>query len=172
MFETFFMGGFDCSSHRRRDGKRLDLLASSGHAQFAGQDYRALADLGIRAARDGLRWHQIESRPGRYDWSGFLPMLRAARDARVEVVWDLCHYGWPDDIDIWSADFVDRFARYSSSVADLIVEETGQTPYLCPVNEISFWAWAGGDVGLHESRYSCSRPGAETAAGARGYRGR
>jgi hypothetical protein len=164
------MGGFDCSSHRRRDGRRLDLLASSGHAQFAAQDYRALASLGIRAARDGLSWFQIESRPGRYDWSGFLPMLQAARDARVEIVWDLCHYGWPDDIDIWSADFVDRFARYSSSVADLIVEETGQTPYLCPVQRDLVLGLGGWRRRVHESRYSCSRPGAETAAGARGYR--
>ena len=38
---------------------------------------------------------------GRYDWSSFLPMLRAARETGTQVLWDLLHYGWPDDLDIW-----------------------------------------------------------------------
>jgi hypothetical protein len=146
MLQTFFLGGFECSTHRRRDGKRLDLIAASHHDRFAARDYRALKELGIRAARDGLRWAEIEQAPGRYDWSSFLPMLRAADDAGVQVFWDLCHYGWPDDIDIWSADFVARFTGFAAAAARLIVEETGKPPLVCPVNEISFWAWAGGEV--------------------------
>src|SRR3712207_8963919 len=39
-----------------------------------------------------------ETAPGRYDWSSFLPMLRAARDRGIQVIWDLCHYGWPENI--------------------------------------------------------------------------
>ena len=62
-----------------------------------------MAELDLRTVRDGLRWHLIETPPGHYDWSSFLPMLRAATAAGVQVIWDLCHYGWPDDIDIWSA---------------------------------------------------------------------
>ena len=65
-----------------------------------------LAEHGIRTVRDGLRWHLIETAPGRYDWSSFLPMLRAARDTGTQVIWDLAHYGWPDDLDIWSPAFV------------------------------------------------------------------
>jgi hypothetical protein len=98
--------------------------------------------------RDGLRWHLIEASPGRYDWSSFLPMLRAAREAGVQPVWDLCHYGWPDDLEIWGSAFVDRFARFAAAAAALIRDEGGGAPpLLCPVNEISFWAWAGGDQG-------------------------
>jgi beta-glucosidase/6-phospho-beta-glucosidase/beta-galactosidase len=74
-------------------------------------------------------------------------MLRAAEDAGIQVIWDLCHYGWPEDIDIWSAAFPERFAAFAATAARIIKDETGAPPFVCPVNEISFWAWAGGDTG-------------------------
>ena len=140
------MGGFECSTHRLKAGRRLDLLAASGHDSLAVSDYRQLAQFGIRTIRDGLRWHLIESSPGRYDWLSFLPMLSSACEARVQVIWDLCHFGWPDSLDIWSADFVERFGRFAGAAARLIRDESDGVPVYCPVNEISFWAWAGGDV--------------------------
>jgi beta-glucosidase/6-phospho-beta-glucosidase/beta-galactosidase len=144
---SFFLAGFECSSHLRRDGRRLDLLGSTGHDRLAPQDYDAIAQHGILAARDGLRWHRIETAPGRYNWSSFLPMLRAARERGIQVIWDLCHYGWPEDIDIWSAAFPERFAAFAAAAARIIRNETGAPPLVCPLNEMSFWAWAGGDVG-------------------------
>jgi hypothetical protein len=147
LFNSFFLGGFECSSHRRADGRRLDLLRATGHDRFAFGDYVQLSDHHIHAARDGLRWHLIETAPGTYDWSSFAPMLRAANEAGVEIIWDLCHYGWPDDIDIWSSAFVDRFAGFAAAAARVVRDETDEVPFYCPVNEISFWAWAGGQVG-------------------------
>ncbi len=146
-FKSFFVGGFECSTQVRRDGRRLDLLRSTGHDRYAASDFRALAGHGIRSARDGLRWHLIERRPGSYEWDSFLPMLLAAEEAGTQVVWDLCHYGWPEDIDIWSAFFPERLAGFAAAAAETIVRETGRAPFVCPVNEISFWAWAGGEVG-------------------------
>jgi beta-glucosidase/6-phospho-beta-glucosidase/beta-galactosidase len=147
VFGSFFLGGFECSAHRRRDGQRLDLLAATGHDRLAAQDYRQLARYGIHAVRDGLRWHLIERAPRSYDWSSITPMLAAAREAGVQVVWDLCHYGWPDDLDIWSAAFLDRFAGYAAAVAQLMRLETDRAPFYCPINELSYWAWAGGETG-------------------------
>jgi beta-glucosidase/6-phospho-beta-glucosidase/beta-galactosidase len=147
LFSSFFMAGFECSTQRRRDGRRLDLIAATRHDRFAAADYARTAEHGLRTIRDGLRWHLIEMAPGRFDWSSFLPMLRAARHAHVEVIWDLCHYGWPDDIDIWSPQFVDRFARFAKAAARVVRDETDAVPFYCPVNEISFWAWAAGDAG-------------------------
>ena len=115
LFRSFFMAGFECSTHRRPDGLRLDLVRSTGHAGLALNDYRACAALGLRSARDGLRWHLIEAEPGRYDWSSWLPMLEAAAEAGVEVIWDLFHYGSPDDLDQGSADFGARYKQHSSS---------------------------------------------------------
>lgn len=146
LFNSFFLGGYECSTHRRLDGVRLDLLKSTGHDRYAEQDYNLLKAHAINAARDGLRWHLIEQRPGNYDWSSFLPMLHAARDTGMQVVWDVCHYGWPDHIDIWSAEFPRRFAEFAAAVATLVRAETSEAPFYCPINEISFWAWAGGDT--------------------------
>jgi beta-glucosidase/6-phospho-beta-glucosidase/beta-galactosidase len=145
-FSSFFLGGFECSSHRRADGRRLDLLASTGHDHHALADYQVLKEHGIHAARDGIRWHQIERRQNHYDWSTALPMIRAAKDSGMQPIWDLCHYGIPDNLDIWSADFVRRFADFSAAFAALVQQEAVGTPIYCPINEISFWAWAGGDM--------------------------
>lgn len=144
-FNSFFMGGFECSTHRRRDGRRLDLIAATGHDRFVTADYQSLVGHGIGTVRDGVRWHLVEATPHGYDWSSFLPMLRASHEVGLQVVWDLCHYGWPDHIDIWSPDFVDRFARFAAAVASLVRDETDGVPFYAPVNEISYWAWAGGD---------------------------
>ncbi|MDB5374766.1 MAG: beta-glucosidase, partial [Belnapia sp.] len=146
LFASIFLGGFECSTHRRRDGRRLDLIAGTRHDLLAAEDYRQLTEHGIRAARDGVRWHLIEIAPGRYDWSAVLPLLRAAEASGVRVVWDLCHYGWPDGLDVFSAAFVERFAHYAAAFARLHLEVTGRPAMVCPVNEISFLAWAGGDM--------------------------
>jgi beta-glucosidase/6-phospho-beta-glucosidase/beta-galactosidase len=147
LLRSFFLAGFECSSHLRRDGRRLDLLNSTGHDRLSSQDYGAIAEHGILTARDGLRWHLIETAPGRYDWSSFLPMLRASRERGIQVIWDLCHYGWPEDIDIWSGAFPERFAAFAGAAARIIRDQTGEPPLVCPLNEMSFWAWAGADVG-------------------------
>jgi len=146
MFRSFFIGGFECSSHRRKDGTRLDLLSSTGHAANAEQDYHQLQQHGIYTVRDGVRWHLIERSPGSYDWSSFVPLLLAGERAGTQVVWDLCHYGWPDHLDIWELEFVPAFARFAAAVA-LLVKQHSSSRIYCPINEISFWAWAGGEVG-------------------------
>ena len=146
LFRSFLQGGFECSTHRRRDGRQLDLLSGSRHDQTAERDYRRLRELGVLTVRDGLRWHLIERADGGYQWSSFLPLLRAALRADVEVVWDLCHYGYPEHIDIFSSRFVDRFAAFARAAARLVREESDGQAFYCPINEISFWAWAGGEV--------------------------
>jgi hypothetical protein len=147
LFRSFLMAGFECSSHRRADGRRLDLIAATRHDELALQDYHQVASHGLLSVRDGLRWHLVEAAaPGVHDWSSVLPMLRAAERAGAEVIWDLCHYGWPDGLDVFSPVFPDRLAHLSAAFARLHLEETGRAPLVCPVNEISFLAWAGGDM--------------------------
>lgn len=146
LFQSFFLGGFECSTHRRKRGRRrLDLIAATGHDRRAAEDYRLLAGHGIRSVRDGIRWHLIEKWPGQYDFSSFLPMLRAANETGTQVIWDLLHYGWPDHYDIWSPEFIAAFRRFVTATAELVRSESDAVPFWTPVNEISFWAWAGGD---------------------------
>jgi beta-glucosidase/6-phospho-beta-glucosidase/beta-galactosidase len=147
LFHSFIQGGFECSTLRLPDGRRRDLLDSTGHARHAAADFHALAGLGIHTVRDGARWHLIEQEDGRFDWSSFLPQIDAAARCGTQVIWDLCHYGWPDHIDIWSPRFVENFARFAGRAAALICERGGRPGLYCPINEISFWAWGGGDIG-------------------------
>lgn len=148
LFGTMLMGGFECSTHRLPAGRRLDVIAATGHDSRAAEDFRLLQAHGMGGARDGLRWHLIEAVPGRYDWSSALPQLRAARETGMVVVWDLLHYGVPDWLDLFSPRFVDSFATFAREFARLVAAETDSPPIVTPINEISFWAWAGGGGGF------------------------
>lgn len=145
-FQSYLQAGFECSCHRFPDGRQLDLMESTGHAKWADEDYAAIAALGMHTARDGVRWHLVCPETNTYDWSSLLPLLRAATNNGVEVIWDLCHYGWPPWLDIWSPGFPEAFARYAGATARLIAGETDMQPWYCPVNEISYWSWAAGDM--------------------------
>lgn len=147
VFRSFFMGGFECSTQRLRSGKRLDMLAASRHDQLVREDYRRLQSQGIHAARSGIRWHLIEPRPHKYDFSSALPGLRAAQELKMQVIWDLFHYGYPDDIDPFKPEFVRRYASMARAFANVYAGETDMPAFFCPINEISFMSWAGGEFG-------------------------
>ncbi len=147
LFQSFFIAGFECATQRLADGRRLDLLTSTGHDRHAAQDFARLRSQGITTIRTGVRWHRIETSPYRYDFAGLVPYLQAVRASGIQAIWDLGHYGYPDDLDIFSGAFVARFAHFARAVAQVIRQETDGVPFFCPINEISFWAWAGGDGG-------------------------
>ncbi len=146
LFASVIQGGWESSTHRRRDGRRLDVIAAIGHDTHAAQDYLQLQGLGIRTCRDALRWPSIDA-GGALDLGSWSPMLQAARDTGTQVIWDMMHYGWPDDLDVWSPAFVDRFARLARAAGRHHRQVTDAAPFWCPVNEISFLSWAGGDAG-------------------------
>jgi hypothetical protein len=144
-FDSFLQAGFECSSHRRRDGVRLDLIRATAHDKHVLGDYRLCAEFGFRTIRDGLRWHLIEKSPASYDWSSWLPMLEAAEEAGVQVIWDLFHYGSPDSIDQAAPDFPQRFTDFALAAVEQQQSVSGGPPTLCPLNEINFLSWAVDD---------------------------
>ena len=146
LFASFIQGGFECSTHRLPEGRQLDIIAATAHDLHPERDYRQLGHFGMRTVRDGVRWHLIEASPHGFDFASFLPMAEAAQRTGTQVIWDLLHYGWPVDIDIWSPAFVDRFARFARATAEILRDTTDAVPFWCPVNEISFFSWAGGDA--------------------------
>jgi hypothetical protein len=155
-FGSFLLGGFECSMLRLPGGGRRDLISETGHDRLAHADYAALAAIGVRGARDGLRWSLID-RGGPYDWSSAERQAAAAAASGVQVVWDLCHYDCPADVDIWSKDFPRRFASYCAAACGFITRQTDPPHAFCPVNEMSYWAWAGGRAGLfYPSRDDCA----------------
>ncbi len=142
LFRSFWMGGFECATHINVFNQRLDMIAGVQHDTKAEEDYALLKTVGMQTARDGLRWHLIEKTPGQYDWTSFTPMLQAAVNQKVQVIWDLCHYGWPHDLDIFGSQFVDRFARFARAAARVVADHSDDVPFYSPVNEISFFSWA------------------------------
>ncbi len=66
-------------------------------------------------------------------------MLHAAQANNIQVIWDLCHYGWPDHLDIWQPAFVEHFARFAGAVAAKVRDEGIRQPCYTPINSILFW---------------------------------
>lgn len=141
-FASFFQAGFECSSHRRRDGVRLDLIRATGHDKHVLHDYRLCKELGFSTIRDGLRWHLIEKSPGKYDWSSWRPALEAAEQVGLQVIWDLFHYGSPDHVDQAAEEFPERFAEFALAALEVQQSVSGRPPVVCPLNEINFLSWA------------------------------
>jgi UDP-galactopyranose mutase len=120
------------------------MVSATQHDRQVDEDYARLAEWGISTVREGARWHLLETGRG-FDFSSLLSTVEAARRHRIQVIWALCHYGWPDDLDIMVPGFVDRFARYCGRVARFLADHTDGIQFYTPVNEISFLAWAAGE---------------------------
>lgn len=146
LFSGFFQGSFACSTACRTPGKRADLMLSSGHDTLLEKDYALLQQHQLLTARDGARWYLIEKQPGEYHWDSFLPQLEAAEKYQIEMIWELAHFGWPDWLDIWQPEFIQRFAAFARAFACLLRERGVSAPFISPMNQISFWSWAGADI--------------------------
>src|SRR4051812_13520628 len=108
IFPTFFLSGFECSTFLWRDGRRRDLVAETQHREHAREDYALLQRLGIAVAREGIPWPMVD-RGGAYDFSLIDGVIEAMHATRITPIWDLCHYGYPDGLDPFSAAFTTRF---------------------------------------------------------------
>jgi beta-glucosidase/6-phospho-beta-glucosidase/beta-galactosidase len=148
IFQSFFQAGFECSTHKTKSGRRLDLVASTRHDAYAKKDFEALLPFGITTVREGARWHLIEKQPGTYDFVSLDIILDAAEETGVEVILDVLHFGWPDYLDIFQPEFLDAFERFTRALTSHLKRRGGTTRFLAPVNEISFLAWAAGDEGF------------------------
>ena len=146
LFRSFWQGGFECSTHVLKTGKRLDLVASTRHDVLARKDFARLRDVGILTAREGLRWHLIETTPDNYDFSSALHIIEAAQSEGIQIIWDLLHFGWPTGLDVFSTEWVNSFTRFASAFGAVLSRELSEPPFVAPINEISFVSWAGGDV--------------------------
>jgi len=140
------MGGFEAATHVNDKGRRLDIIAATQHDRQIDHDYQLMRSVGITTVRDAVRWHLIE-RDGRFDFSSLAPMVAAAERHDIQVMWTLCHYGWPDDLDVFSDEFPPRFARFATEVARFIQSHSRRLPFYTPINELSFVSWAAGEVG-------------------------
>ncbi|HWF17725.1 MAG TPA: glycoside hydrolase, partial [Verrucomicrobiae bacterium] len=144
MFKSFFSAGFECATGYNAGGEWIDQIVATQHDKHVEEDYRRLREVGIRTVREGIRWPYVDFR-GHYDFSSVTPFLKAAWNHGTEVIWDLFHYGYPEDLDIFSDEFRKRFADYCHAVAHYIRSHQEGPYYFTPVNEPSYLSWAGGD---------------------------
>lgn len=147
LFRSFWMAGFESATHITDCSERLDMLAATQHDQLVDEDYARLRTVGIRTARDTMRWHLIERATGRFDFSSVRPFVEAARRHDVQVIWDLLHYGTPCGVELHDPAFPQRLAAFAHAAATFLSREGITAPLFTPVNEISFFSWAAGEVG-------------------------
>ncbi len=146
MFRTFLQAGFECSTHKHKSGRRLDLIEMTKHDCLAYEDYKRLQWFGMATVRVGARWHVIEESPGQYNFQSLERLFDAAEKAGTEILLDLLHFGWPEHVDIFAPEFSESFSRFVYAVTRFVKRRRGCCRAFAPVNEISFLSWAGGDV--------------------------
>ncbi len=143
IFSSYWQAGYEGADHVNGTGLPLSMNDITRHATVAYEDYLLLNDFEIRTVRESVGWRLVE-RDGGFDFSSIEARVRAAEELGIQVIWTLCHYGWPDDVDVYSPAFIARFARYCHHVVKYLESRsTHQAVRIySPINEISFASWA------------------------------
>jgi beta-glucosidase/6-phospho-beta-glucosidase/beta-galactosidase len=143
LFRSFWIGGFEGATHVNRHGVRLDMVGGTQHDRRMAADYKLLLGQGIRGCREALPWPSIDRGAGKLSFDAVAKILEGIRSTGMEVQWTLCHYGYPDDVDIFSPNFIDRLIRYAEALWEFFSQQSYVPTFFTPINEISFFTWAG-----------------------------
>ena len=146
-FSSFWMAGYECTDQQNAFGNRVDFLNVTGHLQRLDNDYQDLALFNIQTVREGIRWSFVEKQPYQYDWSTVAVMIESGKRNNIQQVWDICHFGFPDDLTPLHPMFARRFAALCRAFVKFYrsVNPT-ETLIVTPINEVSFISWLGGDA--------------------------
>ena len=141
------MAGFECADQQNAFGERVDLIKLTGHDRFIDEDYQRLKEIGIQTVREGIRWSFVEKTPFQYDWSQVGEIIINAKKNGIQVIWDICHFGFPDDLTPLHPMFARRFSHLCKA---FVLKYRSLVPegelIVTPINEVSFLSWLGGDV--------------------------
>jgi beta-glucosidase/6-phospho-beta-glucosidase/beta-galactosidase len=146
LFNTFFMGGYECADMINNRGNRVDLLVETAHDSRIVEDYQLLKQAGILTVREGIRWSVVEKTPYVYDFSEVINRIQAAQEAGIQQCWDICHFGYPDGLIPSHPQFLQRFVGVCTAFTKLFRQLSDEILFITPINEISFMSWLGGDV--------------------------
>ncbi len=146
LFNSFFLGGFECADHINRSGTRVNLLRVTEHDTRVAQDFELLASMGITTVREGICWSEVETSPFVFNFSEVQHRMIAAEQYGIQQIWDLCHFGYPDGIFPTHPLFCARFEALCSAFASFYKTNAKQPLFVAPINEISFLSWHSGDV--------------------------
>ena len=147
IFSSFWMAGYECSDQLNCFGNRVDLLESSGHLTMLDEDYKSLSSFSIKTVREGIRWSQVEKKPYQYDWSSVIFMFEKGKQNNIQQIWDICHFGFADDLTPLHPMFARRFAALCRAFILLFKKHfPNKTLIVTPINEVSFISWLGGEA--------------------------
>lgn len=141
VFSSFWQAGYEGADHRNHSDVLLSMNDITGHNKKVREDYKALKPFNISTVRESVGWRLVEQN-GNYDFSSVAEKMDAAKENNIQICWTICHYGWPDDTDIFSPDFITRFARLCGELARFLAPWYKESPIYSPINEISFTSWA------------------------------
>ena len=144
--KSFFMGGYECADHINRSGQRINLQKETLHDEKILEDYKALKAIGIKVVREGACWSEIEIAPYTFDFSRLLNFFEAAEALDIQIIWDLCHFGYPNDLSPTHPLFTSRFVAYCEQFTIFHYKHCKHMPWIVPINEISFLSWHSGDM--------------------------
>ena len=146
-FSSFWMAGYECTDKLNAFRHRVDFLNETGHFQLIDHDYKLLRPFNIKTVREGIRWSKVETRPYHYDWSTVKVMLERGKANGIQQLWDICHFGFPDDLTPLHPLFARRFAAVCRAFVKFYRSfDPYGTLIVTPINEVSFLSWLGGDV--------------------------
>ncbi len=146
-FQSFWWGGFECADHLNAFGNRINMYHLTAHLDKIEEDYADLKELGITTVREGICWSEVEKEPYQYDFSIAEKILRTAKKFDIQVIWDICHFGFPDDLTPLHPMFARRFSSVFYAFATFLTERySDDVFYIVPINEVSFVSWLGGDA--------------------------
>ena len=163
-FRSFWWAGYECSDQLNCFGNRVDLLRESGHLQLLQEDYTHLRPFQVHTVREGIQWSRVEKTAYQYDWSVVEQMLTEGHRQGIQQIWDLCHFGYPDDLTPLHPMFARRFAALCRAFVRFYRDHyPDEELIVTPINEVSFMSWLGGDA-RGTSPY-CTRQGWEVKLG-------
>ena len=143
--------GFECSAPVVRGGIRQDELRKTGHWLRYEEDFDLVSSFGIRFVRWGVPFHVVarSDNASEFDWRWTDTALAALRDAGLEPILDLLHFGLPDDITaVGDPRLIGRFETFARGVA----ERYPWVRYYTPVNEPLVTAVLSAEAGLWNER--------------------
>lgn len=146
VFKSFWMGGYECTDQLNHYGNRVDLLTLTGHIDHIESDYDLLSQVNISTVREGIRWNRVEQHPYDYDFSIAEKMINAGKVKQIQQIWDICHFGYPDDLSPLHPHFERRFVSLCEAFVRFYrtISPEGLL-IVTPINEVGFISWLGGD---------------------------
>lgn len=145
-FTSFFIGGFECADHINRSGERVNLLKETEHHLRVEEDYKLLKEMGITSVREGICWSVVENKKNCFDFSEVLNRMQIAEKMGIQQIWDLIHFGYPDDLFPTHPQFVQRFINLCTAFVKFYKKHTKRQLLVVPSNEISFLSWFSGEA--------------------------